>query len=203
MTKIDPQHDTPDVVDDETSAENQKPRGLIEKVIYAWYSIGEVSEEQRAVLLAQDHPGIRIPPPMIFFASIMIGCLIDSPWIYGDGTGLTELASGAGLIGVGMWFILWGFKTQRDAETNVEPWKPTLAIVETGPYHLTRNPMYLGMLAANIGIAMMAGSAWSMATLFVCIIVIDRYVIDREEAYLEEKFGDVYLDYKSRVRRWF
>lgn len=189
--------------DAELSEEDLKPKGLIERIIYAYFSIGELSDEQKAELLAQDHPGVRIPPPVIFLVSLLVGCAIDSAWLYGDGVGRVELISGGGLVAVGLWFILWGFKTQRDADTDVEPWKLTTAIVETGPYFLTRNPMYLGMTAANIGLAMMLGSAWSMATLFVCIIVIDRYVIDREEAYLEAKFGDSYLDYKSRVRRWF
>jgi len=187
----------------EETPEDHKPKGLIEKLAHAYFSIGEVSDERRAEMLAQDNAGVRVPPPVIYLAALLVGCAIDSPWIYGDGTALAELVSGGGLVGAGLWFIIWGGKVQHDAETDVKPWTETKIIVETGPYHLTRNPMYLGMTAATIGLAMMAGSAWSMATLFVCIIIIDRYVIDREEAYLEAKFGDAYLDYKTRVRRWF
>lgn len=183
--------------------DDDKPEGLIEKLAYAYFSIGEVSPARRAELLAQDNPGVRIPPPLIFLVSLLIGSAIDSAWLYADGVGATELISGGALLLAGFALILWGFWVQRAAGTDVEPWKPTTAIVDTGPYNLTRNPMYLGMTTANIALAMMVGSAWAIATLAVCLIVIDRYVIDREEAYLEEKFGDAYFDYKARVRRWF
>jgi len=86
--------------------------------------------------------------------------------------------------------------------TAVEPWKPTTAIVTTGPYRITRNPAYLGMALLYIGIALLADSLWALAPLPVVLVLIDRGVIAREERYLERKFGAEYVDYRSRVRRW-
>ena len=181
--------------------------GRIEKLVVAYYSIGEVSDARKAEMLANDSAGVRIPPPLIYLAALVIGCAVDSPWIYGAGenwgTGPDEIIPGALLLATGIGLVVWGFLAQRAVGAEVEPWTPTAAITEAPPYTLTRNPMYLGMTAASIALAMIAGSKWSIAALFVAMIVIDRYVIDREEAYLEAKFGDAYLDYKARVRRWF
>ena len=80
--------------------------------------------------------------------------------------------------------------------TAVEPWKPTTAIVTTGPYRFTRNPAYLGM-ALDVRRHRGAEPAlWVLVPLPVVLAVIDRGVIAREERYLERKFGEEYLDYK-------
>ena len=71
-----------------------------------------------------------------------------------------------------------------------------------GPYRLTRNPAYLGMALVYIGIALLADALWVLVPLPVVLLIIDRMVIAREERYLERKFGQEYLDYKGRVRRW-
>ena len=86
--------------------------------------------------------------------------------------------------------------------TAVEPWKPTTAIVTTGPYRLTRNPAYVGMALVYAGVALMSDALWVLAPLPIVIAIVDRGVIAREERYLERKFGPEYVDYKTRVRRW-
>jgi protein-S-isoprenylcysteine O-methyltransferase Ste14 len=86
--------------------------------------------------------------------------------------------------------------------TAVEPWKPTTAIVSTGPYRLTRNPAYVGMALVYAGIAVMSDALWTLAPLPLVLLIVDRGVIAREERYLERKFGQEYLEYKRRVRRW-
>jgi protein-S-isoprenylcysteine O-methyltransferase Ste14 len=84
----------------------------------------------------------------------------------------------------------------------VEPWKPTTAIVTTGPYRFTRNPAYLGMALVYVGIALLAEALWVLVPLPFVLAIIDRAVIAREERYLQRKFGHEYLDYKATVRRW-
>src|SRR5262245_14630129 len=96
---------------------------------------------------------------------------------------------------------IWAIVTIRKAGTWVETYKPTTAIVMDGP-PFTRNPIYLGMVLGQIGVAVAFDSLWILATLVVFYLVIRYGVIVREEAYLERKFGDVYLGYKSRVRCW-
>jgi protein-S-isoprenylcysteine O-methyltransferase Ste14 len=82
------------------------------------------------------------------------------------------------------------------------PANPTTALVTSGPYRFTRNPMYLGMAFLYVAFAFGFGVMWAMALLPVVILVVDRFVIAREEPYLERKFGQRYRDYKARVRRW-
>jgi protein-S-isoprenylcysteine O-methyltransferase Ste14 len=110
--------------------------------------------------------------------------------------------AGVAIFAIAFALAIWAIVTIRQAGTQVETYKPTTAIVANGPYRFTRNPIYLGMMLALIGLAVILDSLWLLATLVPFYLVIRYGVVAREEAYLERKFGDVYLGYKSRVRRW-
>ena len=103
---------------------------------------------------------------------------------------------------VGPALAIWAFVTLRRAGTRVETTEPTMAIVTHGPYRFTRNPIYLGMFFGQTGLAIGFDNPWILAMLVPFYLVLRYGVVAREEAYLEHKFGDVYSDYKSRVRRW-
>jgi protein-S-isoprenylcysteine O-methyltransferase Ste14 len=150
----------------------------------------------------RDTAGVVAPPPLIFLAGLAAGF------------GLEALLEGGTLPAALRWpvgglALLAGIALQTSfmvafnrKGTSVEPWKPTTAIVTTGPYRLTRNPAYLGMALIYVGIALLADAPWVLVPLPVVLVVIDRSVIAREERYLERKFGQEYLDFKSRRRRW-
>ena len=150
----------------------------------------------------RDTAGVVAPPPLIYLAGLVIGLVLDAllpeaelpwpvQWVLG---GALALAGVALLLSFNTAFVRRG--------TAVEPWKPTTAIVTTGPYRVTRNPAYLGMALLFIGLTLMADAPWALLVLPFTIAVIDRMVIAREERYLERKFGAEYLDYKAGVRRW-
>jgi protein-S-isoprenylcysteine O-methyltransferase Ste14 len=82
------------------------------------------------------------------------------------------------------------------------PFNPSTRIVAHGLYRFTRNPMYIGFALRTLGLAILVDSAWMLLSVPVGLVLIDRIVITREERYLERKFGDEYLNYKRRVRRW-
>ncbi len=88
------------------------------------------------------------------------------------------------------------------AGSNVPTSQPTMTIVDSGPYRLTRNPIYVGMMLGLIGLAIALNSLWLLLTLVPFALVIRYGVVTREEAYLERKFGDVYRRYRARIRRW-
>ena len=113
-----------------------------------------------------------------------------------------QVRSGCAVFSVGFVLAIWATTTIRRAGNRVETNTPTTAIVENGPYRFTRNPIYLGMFLGQAGLATGFNSAWILAMLVPFYFVIRFGVIAREEAYLERKFGEVYLAYKSRVRRW-
>jgi protein-S-isoprenylcysteine O-methyltransferase Ste14 len=82
------------------------------------------------------------------------------------------------------------------------PFNPSTRIVAHGLYRFTGNPMYIGFALRTLGLAILVDSAWMLLSVPVGLVLIDRIVITREERYLERKFGDEYLNYKRRVRRW-
>jgi protein-S-isoprenylcysteine O-methyltransferase Ste14 len=82
------------------------------------------------------------------------------------------------------------------------PWKPTTEIISTGIYRFTRNPMYVGLALVQTGLAVAMANLWLVALLPVVLAVVYATAIRHEEAYLERKFGEAYLDYKRSVRRW-
>ena len=90
----------------------------------------------------------------------------------------------------------------RRAGTPVDPGSPTRALVTDGPYRVSRNPGYLGLTALYVAIALLASALWVLVPLPVVLAVMQRGVIEREERYLERLFGDEYLRFKARRRRW-
>ena len=80
--------------------------------------------------------------------------------------------------------------------------EPTTAIVVHGPYRFTRNPMYVSLVGLYAGVTLFVNSAWPLILLPAVVLLVQRQVIAREEAYLEAKFGEEYRAYKARVRRW-
>jgi protein-S-isoprenylcysteine O-methyltransferase Ste14 len=88
------------------------------------------------------------------------------------------------------------------AGTPIVPFERSTTLVTTGPYRITRNPMYLGLVLVLAGLATMFGtvSPWLPIPFFVWIL--HANFIRGEERFLEELFGQRYVAYKSRVRRW-
>ena len=96
----------------------------------------------------------------------------------------------------------WAIATIMLSGSNVPTNRPTISIVDSGPYHFTRNPIYFGMMLALVGLAIAFDSLWPLVTLVPFALVIRYGVVAREEAYLERRFGEVYRRYCARVRRW-
>lgn len=146
--------------------------------------------------------GVIAPPPLIYLAGVVIGLVLRNPaWTpllpRGLGYGL-----GAVLILSAVWISLSGVREMRRAGTAVSPRIPTTALVTTGPFRFSRNPLYVALTLFYLGIAIAAQSLWALALLLVVLPVMQYGVIYREERYLEDTFGAEYLRYKKRVRRW-
>lgn len=98
--------------------------------------------------------------------------------------------------------IVPSFREFKRAGTAVDPYEETTAFVQHGPFQYTRNPIYLGLTAAYIGVALAARSTFPLAALPAILWLMNAGVIAREERYLERKFGEAYLKYKLQVPRW-
>lgn len=90
----------------------------------------------------------------------------------------------------------------RRTGQSENPFQATTEIIETGPYQWTRNPMYLQMILVCLGFGVLLSNAWIALITPLCALLLQTLVILPEEAYLEHKFGENYLKYKERVRRW-
>ena len=150
----------------------------------------------------EDTAGVVAPPPLIFLAGLIAGFVLEALLPGVDLPALVEWGIGSLLVAGGLVLLLWFNTSFSRKGTAVEPWKPTTAIVTSGPYRFTRNPAYLGMALTYVGIALLSSAVWVLVPLPFVLAVIDRGVIAREERYLERKFGEEYLSYKRTVRRW-
>lgn len=147
---------------------------------------------------SEDNPRVFVPPPLIFTGLLVVGLLIDSePGPFGA---LQLIAAALGLVGLVLIALALGlFRTRK---TRPEPWQPASALVATGIYRFTRNPMYLGMAILSLAMALFFVSLPAAVLSLIAAIIIDRAVIAREEAYLTRRFGDAYAAYRRTVRRW-
>jgi len=150
----------------------------------------------------QDNPGIRLPPPLIYLLPLILGLLLHRraplpflPRSAARGLGWPLIGGGAVLNG---WFL----QTMREADAPIRTDRPVPTLTTEGPFRYSRNPSYLALAIIYLGIAVLRNSLWAVLLLPVVLTVIQREVIGREERYLESTFGDEYLDYKGRVRRW-
>lgn len=153
--------------------------------------------------LSSDTSRVIAPPPLVYLAGLGGGLLFDRlvPG-YGLPGGVLQIV-GLGLVPAGVALLAWAVVTMRRARTAVNPYKPSSALVASGPYRFTRNPIYLADAVLYVGLAFALRSAAGLALLPLVLVVIRYGVIAREERYLERAFGDSYRKYKAVVRRWF
>ena len=149
-----------------------------------------------------DKAGVVAPPPLIYLGVLAIGLLLNRRVPVGSLP--RGIARGAGwpLLGGGVLLLVWFEREMRQADTPASPYKPSAHVATEGPFRYTRNPGYLSMAMIYAGIATIANALWALLLLPVALLAIRLGVIEREEDYLERKFGEEYLRYKARVRRW-
>jgi len=151
-----------------------------------------------------DTPGVIAPPPLLFLGALVIGAALD----YGLARvpiglpGGFRLGAGAALTAASLGLLAGAFERFRRAGTPVEPWRPSTALVTDGVYRFTRNPIYLAMALAYLGLALAVDSIALLVLLPPLIALVQVGVIAREERYLAGKFGDEYRRYMASVRRW-
>jgi protein-S-isoprenylcysteine O-methyltransferase Ste14 len=149
-----------------------------------------------------DNAGVRFPPPFIYLAGLLAGLLLERFVPLHISLGPARWPLGAiFLIG---WLALWigALPMFRAARTPVSPREPVTALMTSGIYGRTRNPLYLGMTLFSLGVAALMQSGWMLIFLIPVMLIIRFSVIAAEERYLERRFGEQYLGYKEKVRRW-
>jgi protein-S-isoprenylcysteine O-methyltransferase Ste14 len=149
-----------------------------------------------------DNPGIRVPPPPVYLLALFLGLLLDRkahvPFLP---RGVARVL-GWPLVGGGIALAAWFVRTMRGVDTTIRIDKPVSSLVQNGPFRYSRNLGYVALAMIYTGIAVLRNALWAILLLPLVVYVIQREVIEREERYLERTFGEEYLAYKARVRRW-
>jgi protein-S-isoprenylcysteine O-methyltransferase Ste14 len=148
---------------------------------------------------------VRVPPPLVFPTFILIGVglnwLVPLPLLHALSSGL-RIALGAGLAIAGLAFGGWAFGLFKRTGQDPAPWMPSPTLVAEGAYRFSRNPMYVGMTAIQIGLGLALANPWMIGLSAVSLLVVHFTAVLPEEAYLTEKFGDSYTRYRASVRRY-
>jgi len=148
-----------------------------------------------------DAPRYRLWPPVALFVPLLVGQAISARWPWPiPFAGRAPLAYAL----LAVFFVVNGvaYAKMLRARTGVLPGQAAQRILTTWPFSWSRNPLYVGLLALCAAIALLQDSTWSLASVPIAVALVTWGAILPEERYLAEKFGDEYLSYKTRVRRW-
>jgi protein-S-isoprenylcysteine O-methyltransferase Ste14 len=152
----------------------------------------------------QDRPNISpmVHPPVVALMFIVIAYFLGrfAPLPFSAPPILHYL--GLALAFVGFLLGIGALIEFRAARTTLDPHGSARQLVTSGIYRFTRNPIYLGFLLMVIGLPLNSGLYWGIVLAPFYIFMMNRLIIQHEEAYLEKKFGKAYISYTARVRRW-
>ena len=141
-------------------------------------------------------------PPIYFF--LTIGAMVGLHYFFPIVHWIDDTWGWIGWvpIGLGVSLGLMGDVLFRRHDTTIKPYEESSSLVTGGPYRITRNPMYLGMTLILLGIGVLCGTLTPFLEIPLFVALINYRFIRMEEGMLEERFGDEYLYYKTKVRRW-
>jgi protein-S-isoprenylcysteine O-methyltransferase Ste14 len=150
-----------------------------------------------------DKPGVIAPPPILFGGFFGVAVILD--WVHRLAIPLSPRAVFwfcVVLLNLSWPLVLWAAGYMWHAGTHINPLRPATALVTSGPYRFSRNPLSVSLLLLYLGLAFQINSSWPLI-LFPALLIVNHYgVVLREERYLEAKFGDQYRSYRASVRRW-
>jgi protein-S-isoprenylcysteine O-methyltransferase Ste14 len=148
-----------------------------------------------------DNAGVIVRPPLLY--AVALAAMLALRWLWP-----LPIFSGAAfwpglaLVALAVGLLIWGRQTLVTGGTNVDPSLPSTAVVTSGPYRFSRNPLYMRLAVVYLGLTLALDTWWGIILLALVLIVMHRGVIQREERYLERKFGDGYRQYRAAVRRY-
>jgi protein-S-isoprenylcysteine O-methyltransferase Ste14 len=149
-------------------------------------------------------PGVYIPPPLfyvlVFIASVLIQkkIPIDNTFFQSRNINIVGIV----LLITSLFFLVRSLRQFFLTKNTLILIKPATSLQTTGIYGITRNPMYMGLGIVYLGITCLIGNWWNIILFPLLFLIVQEYIIKREEKYLEIEFGQSYSDYKKIVRRW-
>ncbi|WP_341503997.1 isoprenylcysteine carboxylmethyltransferase family protein [Gallaecimonas sp. GXIMD4217] len=148
-------------------------------------------------------PGIPYPPPLVLVLPFAAAVALDFYWPLAEGqaSGIILLLAWLLLAG-GAPLAFWGLLLFHRKKTAIFPNRAASTLVVEGPYRLSRNPMYLGLVLAYLGLALLLLNLWALLLLPPALWWFNKKIIAKEERYLKAKFGKAYEKYCKKVGRW-
>lgn len=150
----------------------------------------------------KDSAGVVAPPPLIFGGALIVAWLTRNLLSFELFPRPYNISLGIGFVLLGGILVVVTALHLLRAKTALNPYRATTKVLTGGPFRISRNPIYLGLVISYLGIAIAFNLMTAIVLLPVVIVLMNRGVISREEAYLEGKFGDEYVRYRKNVRRW-
>lgn len=152
----------------------------------------------------KDRAAVIAPPPLLTVVCIAAGWIAGHfrpfPFVPGPERLRDVLCVAFLLLAAG--FLVAGVGQLMKHKEDPSPYKPTKAIVGSGVYRFTRNPIYIGFLTVVLAVSVCADNAWLLLSFVALFVLLHFGVVKREERYLSAKFGEGYDEYRRRVRRW-
>ncbi len=151
---------------------------------------------------SSDTANVVVLPPLLYGMALAVGFLLQ--WLAPRAivASATRYWVGGIVLALGLALAFWGRHHMERAGTNVNPREPTTALVVSGPFRFSRNPLYVALTLMYAGLAVVANAFWVLVLLVPVLLVLHSGVVRREERYLEAKFGEAYRQYRARVRRY-
>jgi protein-S-isoprenylcysteine O-methyltransferase Ste14 len=147
-------------------------------------------------------PGLRLPPPVLYLVGLAVGIAVDYSWPLPLLAGLTRYVVASAIVIVSVLIMPPVLVRFRRAGTPFDVRKAASTLITDGPYRFSRNPAYLSLTLVYLGVGFFLNNGWVLILVIPVLLVMDLWVVRREESHLEAKFGDEYRKYKSEVRRW-
>ena len=151
-----------------------------------------------------DNPGVYIPPPLLYVLTFLAAVFMQKKAPINDRLfhqPLTKIM-GVILVIIALFFLVRSLRQFFQSKNTLITIRPAASLQTTGIYRITRNPMYVGLAFVYLGVSCFVGS-WLNIILFpFLLLLVQEYIIKREESYLVRRFGQEYMVYKTKVRKW-
>jgi len=155
----------------------------------------------------ESHQGgarVRFPPPLVFLGFLLVGAFINSvvlPLRFPIPRSIA-LAAGGFLVVAAIALLAAALRLFRATGQHPRPWLPTPSLIVEGPYRFSRNPIYVALTLAQLGLGLLLDDAWIGALSAVSLAAVHFIAVRPEEAYLLDRFGEPYRRYLASVRRY-
>lgn len=162
-----------------------------------------VVDDDDAELQGPDYADIFSKPPTVALSCLVMGMVIQLFITLKLPGGWPWMVVGGVLVLAGLRIAMAAMNEFKSHETTVPTDEPASALVTSGVFQRSRNPIYIGLSLLYLGIALAMANVWALALFVPLFVYLNNHVIPQEEDYLTRKFGSAYKDYMGRVGRWF